>query len=575
MLDTINKIRRVLPPKYKYAALLLGAGMGACALLELAALALIMPSVSAFADPELLRTNSFLRAAYDFSGAENDRQFIIASCSALVVFYLVKNVCSYLMICAQSSFSLKTSLLVSDRLYRNYMNAPYTFHLEVNSNELLARVNRVNEFTSLFLMPLLMVVSEVTVFLAIIILVTIVSPAAALVCGVLGILALPAFYLPLRRFSVECGKKAHTETENLLKTLSQSFAAVREVKLAHAEDEFATRTDKAQAGRALAIKKVYDVGQIPRFGMEFFAVTIAAALMIFMLSSGVSTGSLTVVAAFFIGAMFRLMPSFSRIQYNLILVKNSSYLFNAVYRDMTDFTLEKHEEDKFKARFNKELCIKDLCYRYPGAANDALHNFSLVLKPRECLAIAGRTGCGKSTLVNIITGFLKPDSGSVTSDGGNIFDSLDSWRGKISYVTQTPVIFDDTIQANVAFGVPACEIDKAKVTKALADAQILDFVNSLENGLMTNAGESGSHLSGGQKQRIAIARALYRTPELLILDEATSALDPETETAVMDTMKKLKGSLAIIMITHRTSTLEYADRTIIMEQPENNHQERQ
>ena len=187
-----------------------------------------------------------------------------------------------------------------------------------------------------------------------------------------------------------------------------------------------------------------------------------------------------------------------------------------------------------------------------------LHDVSLYAKPGEKVAFVGATGAGKTTMVDLILGVLKPQAGKITVDGMDIKESYRGWHDKIGYIPQTIYMLDDTIRNNIAFG-KVKSIDDAEIWAALKQAQLDEFVKSLDEGLDTMIGEAGVRLSGGQRQRIGIARALYRRPEVLVLDEATSALDTETEAAVMEAIDSLQGKMTMLIIAHRLSTIKNCD----------------
>lgn len=176
------------------------------------------------------------------------------------------------------------------------------------------------------------------------------------------------------------------------------------------------------------------------------------------------------------------------------------------------------------------------------------------------VAFVGASGAGKSTMVDILLGLLKPQYGKIYADDMNIQKNILTWQKEIGYIPQTIYLSDDTIRNNVAFGVPEDQINEQAVQHALEQAQLSEFIDSLPAGLDTFVGDRGVRLSGGQRQRIGIARALYHDPEILVLDEATSALDTETETAVMKAIDSLQGQKTILVIAHRLTTIKKADR---------------
>jgi ATP-binding cassette subfamily C protein len=213
-----------------------------------------------------------------------------------------------------------------------------------------------------------------------------------------------------------------------------------------------------------------------------------------------------------------------------------------------------------------ERCIEldDVWYQYPNGVSYALAGLSARIEKGSMVAFVGATGSGKSTIVDVMLGLLRPTRGRVLVDGVNIQTSMSGWQSRIGYVPQDIYLTDDSLLANIALGVPREQIDEVAVWRALEAAHLADFVRALPHRIETSMGERGIRMSGGQRQRIGIARALYSNPDVLVLDEATSALDIRTEAKVMHAVQGLRGSRTIIMIAHRSSPLRACDRLFLM-----------
>lgn len=204
--------------------------------------------------------------------------------------------------------------------------------------------------------------------------------------------------------------------------------------------------------------------------------------------------------------------------------------------------------------------VKAVRYAYPTKPDvDVLKGISLSIPSKKSVAFVGPSGSGKTTMADILLGLYQPQEGAVLSDGYDVYRNIDSWHSLIGYIPQSIYLMDDTIRANVAFGLPSDQIDDDKVWQVLEEAQLADYVRKQKDGLNTNIGDRGVQLSGGQRQRIGIARALYTDPQLLILDEATSALDNDTEAAVMDAIYRLSGKITMVVIAHRLTTIRNCD----------------
>ena len=564
MLKFLREIRQTLPPAYKYAAAGLVAMMVVSALLELAALALVMPVASALAAPELLESNRWLHAFYDLVKPSSREAFLLESVAVLTLFFVVKNVFGFVLTKCQNRFCRDLSVNLAGRLYRTYMRADYTFHLEHGASELIGRIMQMREVAEILLMPSLVALSESVVFLSILAVIFVLVPKIALVSFLICGTVVLVFHKLFKRVLDAASKKLFAANGESTRTMNQSFAAIREVKLTGTEAYFGRRLEQAQFNIVNAVRIRHDLGQLPRFSLEVFVVAAAGGLVSVLTWMGMPSSRLILYAAFFLAAMFRLIPSVSRMQYNLILVRGMLYVFERLSGDLNTIPAEKvlPAPDAPEAHFEHELRMEHVTFRYAPDRPAVFEDFSMSVKRLECVAVVGPNGSGKSTLIDLVMGFLKPESGRVAADGADIRTNLRSWRGRIGYVPQNICLFDDTIRANVAFGVEPEQIDDARVKKALELAQIAEFVESLPDKLNTRLGEFGARISGGQKQRIAIARALYSEPELLILDEATSALDDDTETALIDALNSLKGKLTILMIAHRAGSIRHCDRRI-------------
>lgn len=357
------------------------------------------------------------------------------------------------------------------------------------------------------------------------------------------------------------GMQEQEAAAGLLSLLTQTFGSLESIRLHHAEPYFQQRFEQLQETWTTVQKRASDAGQIPRFAMEIFGVILAMGIMVLLVLSGRSFSETAALAAFFIGAMIRLMPGISRIHYNLLSIRHSAYLFSEICRDLNE-PIKKSVLPSADGPlvFENALTVQNVDFSYGNTK--VLKDFSMSVGRRESVLLTGKTGCGKTTLIHLICGFLIPSAGKILVDHTDITGHMNAWHDKIGYVPQQIFLLDADIRSNVAFGVPENEIDDALVRASLESAQVWDFVQSLPDGPRTQAGEGGAKLSGGQRQRIAIARALYRQPELLILDEATSALDDETERAFTDVLRNLRGKMAILMIAHHFRQKGDFDRAV-------------
>lgn len=564
-MKTINMIRQILSPKYKIAAVFLVFAMFIGALLELISLTMLMPLVTAFADPKLFTSNKYLKLAYNFSHAADLRQFIIIAALILIVLYILKNVYNFAVFYAQSFFTMKLTLNITDRVYSKYINQPYEDFLKKDNSEIISQVVRISEFGQNFLNPFFIALTEALVFFTLTLTVLIIIPEVALAAFVLSAVIIGGFYFVTRKKIEGYGKEEHLGRTSLLLLLNQTFSAIKELKLAKVEKYFRKSVSDAQMRNVSAIKHILDLGNFPRMLLEALTVFLAMSILIVLMLRGMDFSSIVMLAAFFLGAMFRLLPSISRLHHNMHTVKYNYYLFSLIYESLVFKGDDEKKQKNEDFTFDDSLKIENLSFNYcNGDGRKVIHDLNLEIKANECVVFTGMSGCGKTTLIDLISGLLMPCAGKITVDGKDIQLCLDNWQRSIGYVPQETILFNTSLKENIALGIPRAEIDDERIAEVLKLAQIDDFVNSLPQKAETLIGGGDIRLSGGQKQRIAIARALYRNPQIIILDEATSALDADTEAAFADSVKTLKGKVTIIMIAHREKMIEICDRRICL-----------
>ena len=211
--------------------------------------------------------------------------------------------------------------------------------------------------------------------------------------------------------------------------------------------------------------------------------------------------------------------------------------------------------------FSNKIEIKNVSYTFPSKKLPVIENFSLTVNKGDFIGVIGKSGKGKSTILDLIMGLLKLN-GEILVDNKNIFENLNGWQQNIGFVSQSTNLLDESIKNNIAFGILDEDIDKKKLVEASKDSQIFEFISALPNKFETQVGDRGITLSGGQKQRIGIVREFYRNPPIIVLDEATSALDLDTEKEFLKCLDKLKGLKTLIFVSHRKSALESCDKIL-------------
>ncbi len=478
--------------------------------------------------------------------------------------YLVKNLVAAAEAFYQNFSIQKMSYHFKNKLLYRYAEADYAFYLTRNSSLGLAVVGGDSELMfSGGMMSIAIILSESTIFLCLIGMIIFMNPSLAFMIFAIGATfgftmvkgLLPQFYKwgqRLQEASLFC-------SQNLL----QFFHGFKEIVLLGKREAFidAYRHYSHKKSRVQALQTATNV--LPRLVIETLFVGIFVLAIAILCFDHESPVQMIGILGGYLYAGFRLMPGLNRIINQLNILKSSISSVDRVCNEYTSIAVKKTYEDVPNFKFDELINLTNVSFRYLNTEKDALQNIFLDIKKGECIGIIGETGSGKSTLVDIILGLLKPYHGQVLIDNKFTVSSY-QWHQKIGYVPQSVYLIDDAIEANIAFGEK--EIDKIKLNAAIDAAQLRKFINNLPQGSKTIVGERGIRLSGGERQRIAIARALYRNPEVLIFDEATSALDNETEARLMKTIQAVSKNRTVIMIAHRLTTLKECDRIVMMKQ---------
>lgn len=351
----------------------------------------------------------------------------------------------------------------------------------------------------------------------------------------------------------------------MVKSVQQGFGALVDARIMGCESQLNKVYKDSLVRQARAKTLRMTIEKSTPYAIEAFAV-FGLLIILFTLIKTADSLEAILPIIFLLGvATLRLKQLASSIAGAINKMNTGRVFIPGIVNDLQELTAVEHKRQNRITGSQKighfhSLKLKNVTYAYPDTETNAVMDISLELNRGESIGFVGSTGCGKSTLVNLILGLFEPKSGHILVNGIDIYQDIPGWRAHLGYIPQSIYLLDDTIRANVAFGVPDNKIDEKRLWFALRSARMEEFIHSLPKGLDTIAGERGVRLSGGQRQRLGIARALYPDPEVLIMDEATAALDNKTEIEVMLAIQNLKRDRTLVMIAHRLSTVEDCDR---------------
>lgn len=526
------------------------------AVLEMASIGSVPAFVYLLSNPEVFFGHFESLVSLERFFVQSPERFFIFASVALILVFLLKNLFVSFVHYLKLKLAFKQQVYLGNRLFEAYLKAPFLFHLSKNSAETLRNVNsEANVTVNSFLLPLLNLILDLLLVLLGFIMLVLVEPVVSIfVLIVFGLGSFVFLYATSRRLK-KFGNEEVALRKERNKIVLQTLGGMKELRLYQKLDFFAQKylSSSRQTAHAHTYKLL--VAFLPKPFLETFAVIGVFLISALMILRGREMQSLLPVLALIGAAAVKVLPALKQILVNYSQIRFNHFAIHPVYKDIT--TLEQFEATKPKESkeisFEGSLEIRNLSFKYPDKDNWVLKEMSATIPKGSRVFLSGDSGSGKTTFLNLLTGLLEPALGQILADGHSIYEGLESWQKKISYVPQSIFLFDDTIARNIAPGEGLEEMDTERLGKAIEMAQLSEFLESLPSGLNTRIGERGAKISGGQRQRIGIARALYHQPQILILDEATSEIDLETEKRILEGIGKLE--LSIIFVGHKMEAI--------------------
>jgi len=567
MLTAIKKLNSLFCRKNKIGFFILICLMFIGALLETIGVGAIPAFVSVLAFPEQILKYPFLKPLLNYFDLTTSKQLLIYAGIALLVVFIIKNVFISFVYFLQARFTRNRQNDLSHRLFALYINAPYSFHLKNDSSVLLRNVNQETQRVIIgILTPVQTIIMQSLILISISILLLATEPVITVFAGTVLGLSSGLFLKVLHAKTRRDGQMAQKERQVSIQAINQGLEGIKEVLVSgnsgYFINKFLTSIKRITAAEAF-IQVAERISQPFLECIMVLGILTIAGILLFMERP---IESIAPTLALFGAALIRLkscmiaiVSSFTNLRYNAVAI-------DPIWNDLNKISepITQHDYPATSTRQDSSIIFDDVKYSYPGSGKAAIKEINLTIPRAGSIGLVGSTGSGKTTLVDILLGLLKPNEGTVLEDGVNINTKLTEWHRKIGYIPQFIYLLNDTIKNNIAFGLEDSEIDERKCQKAICTAQLENFVSSLPEGVDTVVGERGIRLSGGQRQRIGIARALYNNPEILVMDEATSALDNTTEDLLVQALEKLKQDRTIIMIAHRLRTIKKCDNLYFM-----------
>jgi ATP-binding cassette, subfamily B, bacterial PglK len=568
--QSLRKLYQLFSRREKIKAAGLFVLMTMSALAEMVGIGAVPAFILIVASPYKVMTHPISGAIVGWLGIETDRQLLVVGSVGLIAFFLLKGFLVSVINYVRIRFVQHKYIDLSGRLFASYMLAPYAFHLNRNTSELLRNLmSETSLVVNQVFMPLMTLVLNLVTMLFILALLMAVQPLFTLfaLSGLGGVTYLLMKAVEKKMGSYGRQEMLHRQVSN--KAVMEGLAGVKDARVMGRENNFVSRFKDSNWMRAKAqfFKDMVNSLQRPLF--ETITVMGVLGLALILTVKDESIEGIVAVLALFAAATYRLMPTFRDLLGSINTLQYHIASVNPVYDDimlLRHSLKERHTSpDKAPMPFNNHITIDKVSYSYPGTNVKVLDNISVQIQSGTAIALVGESGAGKTTLVDALLGLLEIQEGSILVDGVDIRTDSRAWQMNIGYIPQVIYLTDDTLKRNVAFGLDDNDIDDDKFWQAVKAARLEELTDKLADREHTVIGERGIRLSGGQRQRVGIARALYHNPTLLIMDEGTSALDNITERYVIDAIERLKGDRTIVMIAHRLTTVKNCDVICLME----------
>lgn len=564
------KIWKLLSKKRKFELISILILIILASLGEAISIGAVLPFLAVLTSPEKIFENDLAKPLIDFLNLQNPSEIILPITLIFSVVVLISGIVRILLLWKQTRVSWDIGGDFAIQAYERTLYQPYMHHVSRNSSEILEGTAKARELVGTIVQPIITMIGSTTITIVVLFVLFSIDPIVTF-SSFLLITVIYSLILKFTKIRIRLNSQIIAYQQNqLTKTIQEGLGNIRDVLI-----------DKSQTIYASLYKNAFEpfrksnvsnqiVSSSPRFFIETIGIIMIAGLAYFLtLNYGLSNNSeknnltssaIPILGTLALGAQ-RLLPLLQQIfaSYNTIRSHHAS-IEDALI--LLEQPMPQNYYDKQFSKtlnFKNNLEIKNLSFKYSESGPWILKQLNLKIPKGSRVGFIGKTGSGKSTILDIVMGLLHPTTGGLFVDNREINETLiDSWQANISHVPQEIFLSDSTIAENIALGVPSEEINYEKIYDSAKQAKISDAIENLVNGYDTLIGERGIRLSGGQRQRIGIARAFYKKSDVIILDEATSALDHETESLVMKSIEKM-SNITVLMVTHRLTSLKFCD----------------
>jgi ATP-binding cassette subfamily C protein len=412
----------------------------------------------------------------------------------------------------------------------------------------------------LFFESFLGLIADSFITLGMYVLILYVEPAGTIILSSTYLVASTVYFMIFNKQLKRWGLIRINLDKKFSKLILESIGAIKNIILNDLSKKFTSYYESQNKVKAKYNSYHLTAGQLPRIYFELVAIISIISFIIYLIYSGIDSESLIITLTVFGAVAFKLLPSANKIITNFQNIRYYRGSLDNIYDETKELKKSWKTQDKDeKFKFQSSIEIENISFSY-DKQSDLINNLNFKINKGELIGVYGKSGQGKSTLIDILTGLIKPQSGQIKCDGISIHENIKSWQSIIGYVPQSVYLFDESILKNIIFNQD--KFDENQINNAINKSGLTEWIEELPDGIQTNVGDEGAKISGGQKQRIGIASSIYKNPDILILDEPTSSLDLETESDILNNIRNLKGDKTIILISHKKSIIDQCDKVL-------------
>jgi ABC-type multidrug transport system fused ATPase/permease subunit len=535
------------------------------AILDFFSLASFLPLIFLIVNPEIISSNRIIHYLYTAFNFSSPASFIIAFTGFILIFTLFKTMVALRITRSKANYCFILGSNLSSRMLSQYMEVSYLKFTQMDFTKELDRIaNLPIAFANNIIMPLANLLSEGLVFFILLVCIALYDVKVFVMLTII-LTPIGLVYLFKRKSLSQTSDELSKKYPLSLKRALQIVEGLVDIKAFGRESFFKTRFNQVSQDLAKTFARDHTNQTGASRLTEVIAAFIICSLILYAVVNNQNYQQTFLLLGIYTGASFRMIPSLNRILNSVLQIKSHHYLFVEL-DGLVTLKPDRKDERVSTLSFTHEIELRDLSFQYPDGTK-VLDGTSLTIRKGEKIALVGKSGSGKTTMLLIFLQFLKGNAGKIVLDDVEISDdSLLEWRRIFSFVPQNPYLIDGTIVENIAFGFSPESVNTEKIQQLIRDVDLEEMISQLPNGLSTQIGEKGIKLSGGQRQRIAIARALYADAEVLLLDEITNQLDAQTELEIISTLEKItRQKKTILMITHHDHLLDEFDRILSLD----------